>query len=552
MQKPSRTTSIIAILYIWVNLLSPGLAAFYLLPPHKTIELLGVELLTLLFIYGLLIINPYITKVPLTILSAFAPFNVWYILTFHATLSAETLQFCLTMPAKAYSEALLSVIDTPSFLTALVVSGVSGLLCWQKINDSLPIKTRRAMLSIALLIAAVVLVDSQIVVPIKPHPPLVAMSTAVSAFPSNIFQVLSGKLLPQAHAQTGQRKTAVKVLREGETEKETVVYVVGESARSDHWHKNGYGRQTTPFLDKENILNFAKVRSISDCTNLSVPGLLGMLSAKELYDLSQSCQDGSTSGKSKPGQSNFSGVPGHATLFDYFRGAGFFTSAIINYNQDTIPINEVGAEIDHIDITPKDTRYDTQMLPYLDKTLEGPFNKKFIVMHSYGSHWQYAKRYPHQFDRFRDNSSQFQEHMAYYDNSILATDSFLHDVLGRLKSVPGKVVLVYTSDHGDGDDKKMELHCSVPSNYTTLVPLFFWTNTKLSADKGQKLSENADRYLSQDSIATTLLDMVGIIPEKINLNSALTRETAQAKEYYSYGSDGKLYSCTLEGCREAP
>jgi len=456
------------------------------------------------------------------------------------------------MPIKAYSEALLSVIDTPSFLIALVVSGVSGLLCWRKITDSLPSKTRQAMLSIALLIAVVVLVDRQIILPIKPHPPLVTMSTAVTTFPSNIFQVLSGKLLPQAHAQTGQRKTAVKVLREGETEKETVVYVVGESARSDHWHKNGYSRETTPFMDKENILNFSKVRSISDCTNLSVPGLLGMLSAKELYDLSQSCREGSAPGKSKPGQTDFSGVPGHATLFDYFRSAGFFTSAIINYNQDSIPINEVGAKIDHIEITPKDTRYDTQMLPYLDKTLKGPFNKKFIVMHSYGSHWQYAKRYPPQFDKFRDNSSQFQEHMAYYDNSILATDSFLHDVLDRLKTVQGKVVLVYTSDHGDGDDKKMELHCSVPSNYTTLVPLFFWTNTKLPADKRQKLNDNAGRYLSQDLIATTLLDMVGICSGKVNFNSALTRQKAQTEEYYSYGSNGKLYSCNLGGCREAP
>jgi len=454
------------------------------------------------------------------------------------------------MPIKAYSEALLSVIDTPAFPIALLVSGVSGVLCWQKINTSLPIKARKAVFSVGLLIASVVLVDSQVIAPIKPHPPLVPMSTMVSAFPSNIFPVLSGKLLPQAQAQTGQRKTVVKVLREGETEKETVIYVIGESARSDHWHRNGYSRETTPFMDRENIINFSKVRSISDCTNLSVPGLLGMLSAKELYDLSQSCKEGATPDKNQPGQADFSGVPGHATLFDYFRSAGFFTTAIINYNQDTIPINEVGAKIDHIEITPKDTRYDTQMLPYLDKTLAGPFNKKFIVMHTYGSHWQYAKRYPAQFDKFHANSSQFQEHMAYYDNSILATDSFLHDVLERLKSVQGKAVLVYTSDHGDGDDKKMELHCSVPSNYTTLVPLFFWTNIKLPADKQQKLNDNAHRYLSQDIIATTLLDMVGISSDKVNLNNALTREKAQAKEYYSYGSDGKLYSCTLGGCRE--
>jgi heptose-I-phosphate ethanolaminephosphotransferase len=368
------------------------------------------------------------------------------------------------------------------------------------------------------------------------------MTSIVTAFPVNIFHAIAEKLLPIVNVETEAAVTPVKISRQDETDQETVIYVIGESARSDHWHKNGYSRETTPFIDNEVIINFSKVRSISDCTSLSIPGLLGMLSAKQLYDLNLNGDKGSDSIKK---------VPGHASLFDYFRSAGFYTSAVISFNQSVLPITSVGAKLDHVEQTNEDiNQYDTQMLPYFYKELEKPFKKKFIVLHIYGSHWQYENRYPPQFNKFKDSGSQFREHMAYYDNSILATDSFLHDVLDKLKSVAGKVVLVYTSDHGEGDGKKMEVHCSEPSNLTTLVPLFFWTNGKVPSDKIKQLNENTSQYVSHELIATTLLDLVGINSDNLDYSQSLTRKITPVIEHYSYGYNRKLYSCSLKECLE--
>ena len=83
-----------------------------------------------------------------------------------------------------------------------------------------------------------------------------------------------------------------------------VVLVIGESARADHWHINGYGRSTTPRLEAlEGAQVYPHVRAVSDCTYTAVPALLKLMGARAYRD------------------SGFgAGVP---TMLDYFKAAGF-------------------------------------------------------------------------------------------------------------------------------------------------------------------------------------------------------------------------------------
>ncbi|MGV8455657.1 sulfatase-like hydrolase/transferase, partial [Pseudomonas aeruginosa] len=53
--------------------------------------------------------------------------------------------------------------------------------------------------------------------------------------------------------------------------KSLLVFVVGETARADHFSLNGYARETNPELSKQDIVNFTQVRSCGTSTAVSVP-----------------------------------------------------------------------------------------------------------------------------------------------------------------------------------------------------------------------------------------------------------------------------------------
>ncbi|WP_455638152.1 sulfatase-like hydrolase/transferase [Parabacteroides sp.] len=57
-------------------------------------------------------------------------------------------------------------------------------------------------------------------------------------------------------------------------EEVTVVFVLGESLRPDHLGLNGYERNTTPLLAKEEVISFPYVYTEQTYTNRSVPHLL--------------------------------------------------------------------------------------------------------------------------------------------------------------------------------------------------------------------------------------------------------------------------------------
>ena len=45
--------------------------------------------------------------------------------------------------------------------------------------------------------------------------------------------------------------------------------------------------------------------------------------------------------------------------------------------------------------------YDTKLMPYLSRILSESTKKKFIILHTLGSHFNYMDRYPKDFDIFK-------------------------------------------------------------------------------------------------------------------------------------------------------
>ncbi|MCV5958906.1 sulfatase-like hydrolase/transferase, partial [Escherichia coli] len=64
-------------------------------------------------------------------------------------------------------------------------------------------------------------------------------------------------------------------------DKQTVVLFLGETNRGDYLHFNGYPKNTTPNLDKENLVSFKNTISQGAYTLVSTPMIL---SRKGVYD----------------------------------------------------------------------------------------------------------------------------------------------------------------------------------------------------------------------------------------------------------------------------
>ncbi|MCB9095882.1 MAG: phosphoethanolamine--lipid A transferase [Halobacteriovoraceae bacterium] len=240
---------------------------------------------------------------------------------------------------------------------------------------------------------------------------------------------------------------------DSDTERELIIFVVGETARADHFSLNGYAKETNPLLAKENVVSFAHVLSCGTSTAISVPC---MFSDKTRNSFSEAEQENTENVLDvlkhtkkvrvlwRDNNSNSKGVADRVAYED-------FRSPKKNHECD------------------KECR-DVGMLEglqeYIDETKTGDI---FIVLHQMGSHGpSYFRRYPEKFKKFKptcetselENCSN-EEIRNTYDNTILYTDYFLSKVINFLKKNSDKfeTAMFYSSDHGESlGEKGLYLH----------------------------------------------------------------------------------------------
>ena len=286
---------------------------------------------------------------------------------------------------------------------------------------------------------------------------------------------------------------------------EIYVMVVGETARAHDFSLYGYGRDTNPLLSKTaGITAFTDAMTQSNTTHKSVPMLLSAASADDFERLFH-----------------------EKGILAAFREAGFHTVFISNQLPNHSFIDFLGEQADehyflkeeNIDqVQSKSSakglaqgsgqnHYDADLLAKLDAILPQAdasagkryrYRKLFIVLHTYGSHFNYQERYPRSFAYFKpDQKSEAKPEnrrdlLNAYDNTIRYTDYVLHGVIERLqkwettqKRVNGvkgmpTASMLYTSDHGENifdDSRHLFLHASPKaSDFELHVPFLVWTS----------------------------------------------------------------------------
>lgn len=306
--------------------------------------------------------------------------------------------------------------------------------------------------------------------------------------------------------------------------REVYVAVVGETSRADNWQLFGYNRFTTPRLCSipgESLAAYGRTLSESNTTHKSVPLLLSVLSAYEFAD----------------------SLNRTTSVISMFKEAGFKTAYISAQCRNGSYIEHFAAEADTViylrDPLPgviKNDVYDMDMLAPLDTLLAAEPVKLFVVMHQYGSHFNYADRYPREQaffipDKTANASAENRGQLINaYDNSIRQTDEFLYSVICRLDSMNCYGGMVYASDHGEDifdDARGRFLHASPGPTYFQLhVPMVVYLTPELCRSHAG-LIRNARAHQgalvsSSGSYTPTLLHIAGITAPALDTSKALT------------------------------
>jgi len=293
---------------------------------------------------------------------------------------------------------------------------------------------------------------------------------------------------------------------------EIYVLVIGETARKHNFGVYGYGRNTTPNLDTiSNIFRFDNVNSNANLTSLSIP-----------FMLTRATPENPTVKFTEP------------AVITPFKEAGFKTYWLTNVPSGIGSVFGFYSGLADIYVNTSVSldalNYDERLVPQLETVLKDTSaKKKFIVIHTLGSHFRYNYRYPIQFEKFTpnlakglsiENSTDIANKdkiINSYDNSILYTDYVLSKFVAQLKEQNAISYLYYISDHGENlydDDSDKLMHAYInPTKYEIEIPLFIWNSKPYQVqypDKITSLLSHTTKRIQTINTFHTLLDLANI------------------------------------------
>ena len=295
---------------------------------------------------------------------------------------------------------------------------------------------------------------------------------------------------------------------------DAVVLVIGESARADRFSLAGYARETNPLLAKRaNLIVYSDVVTPSVATRYAVPF---MMSRRPIL-----APDGKPTPHPEPSLiAAFNEAGYRSTWLSNQSSSGFWDTTTAFYARDAQTVRYMNpATAEHRG------NHDEALVDAFTAQLResGP---QLIVLHTMGSHFNYANRYPGRFERFRPSltasgppARAASEHVLRtsnsYDNTILYTDYVLDRLIGELDRGSRRVVLAYVSDHGEDLDEAACPRRGITRHgrWSYRVPALFWASDALTRERPSMLAQlraGAHEPLMTDAILPILLDLAGV------------------------------------------
>lgn len=299
---------------------------------------------------------------------------------------------------------------------------------------------------------------------------------------------------------------------------EVYVMVIGETSRAVNWQINGYSRPTNPRLARRHgLVTCHRALSESNTTHKSVPLMMSHLTAATFGDSIYRCKG----------------------IIALFRQAGFATAWFSNQRRNHSLIDYLGQEAQVCRFITDDgaRHYDGELCACLSRFLDANSGKRcFVVLHTYGSHFQYSERYPGEYNYFtpdscmRAGAGNRRGLVNAYDNSIRYADAVIDSIISVVASKNVPAALVYAADHGEDifdDARGRFLHASpTPTYYQLHVPMLVWMSDAYRACRPEAfdaLLVNSGKNVSTSrSVFHTLLSLAGVSSHVFDPRAALT------------------------------
>jgi len=313
-----------------------------------------------------------------------------------------------------------------------------------------------------------------------------------------------------------KKRTVVNIeaqLDSTDSEQHVFVLIIGESCNRNHMSLYGYPKKTNPKLENRNdIIVYDNVVSSSSNT---LNALLAALTESNLenrlsYDKSVS-------------------------LIDVFHSLGFKTFWLSNQSPIGVWDNAIYNLAQTSDVSvfvnnAGSTSFESTYLSSYDERLFHPFHSalndtvknKFIVIHLMGSHSTYAKRYPPEFNKFRNHTTKKERHINEYDNSVLYNDFVIDSLFSILQSYSQKhnkaiCSSIYLSDHSENvyDENENVGHDysgSMPKANVE-IPFIVWLSNGYKyfyGNKEQTIISNKNLPFVSDDLFHSIIDMNNI------------------------------------------
>ncbi|WP_299220980.1 sulfatase-like hydrolase/transferase [uncultured Aquimarina sp.] len=294
---------------------------------------------------------------------------------------------------------------------------------------------------------------------------------------------------------------------------ETYVFIIGESTTKNKMGLYGYGRNTTPKLDEiiEELFVFENVISPHTYTIKSLTKVLTLSNYEnpsKLNDLSI-IQLMKASGFKTYWLSNQRPVGLHETrLTKIARGADVQTFInIANYNQKT--------------------SYDYQLIKPLKKAINDSVSKKAIFVHLLGTHIDYNKRYPKEFNHFIPSKihDEKEQIISQYDNAIRYNDFVVRQIIEEVKASNTTSYVLYFADHGEevyeNDDSFGHFEGSATKSMYE-IPFILWVSPKYRSLRKPKF--NLRNKFMTDELIQAVSDLSEIKFDGFDKNRSIFNE----------------------------
>lgn len=336
-------------------------------------------------------------------------------------------------------------------------------------------------------------------------------------------------------------------------DKEVYVLVIGETSRRENWQLNEYNRETNPLLSKrENLINFTDFISVSNVTRESIPMMLTRKPDKQvnIYDFDE---------KSVITAFKEAGFKTYWLSTQQKFGAFDTSTSVYAKEADEIKfLNKIGYQYMGV--------YDDILVSALDKLVEQPVKKQFIVIHTLGSHYNYAHRYPLNFDYFKPSLNTVKNYSLHtkkykrellnsYDNSILFTDYVLEQFIKVLNSKKNTIsFLMYSSDHGEDlfDKKCSQSGHGLKTARNFEIAGFVWYSDDFKKKFPLKiinLKNNKNRKINQTAIFPSLIDAADILIPNERLSRSVLKDFKKYPRLVMGGVDYD-HADFIGNCRE--